>query len=213
MDYKVKKLNELLLKARDLARRIPQTLWVDYNIKTIAFIEKWNDFELLFNRYAKRVTDDEFNDIYYEANCDFKFRNSQYLVLVYIWDEDRVWLCIKNHENTHRSDWRDKQRIKNELCGTTCEGVELYPCESRLVDSANSFHLFVGRPNVVYEFGWHKRDVMNKKLVKQLSPKANQREFEIHHYADKLYEVGIVWRFVDQAKLDKRFRFHKQYYI
>jgi len=206
------KINKLMLKARDLARRIPQKLWVDDNIRQIAFIPKWDELELKFNRYAYRVTDDEFNDMYYQANADFKFVNSQYHVLVYLWDLDTVWLCIKNHENTSRSDWRDKQRIKNELCGTQCEGIELYPLESKLVDSANSFHLFVGRPNVSRNFGWKKRDVVDKELAKQLNPKASQRAFEQHHYAIGLDEVGIIWSMVEQATKDDRFRLHNKYY-
>lgn len=40
-------------------------------------------------------------------------------------------------------DWRHFQWIKNQLVGEECEGVELYPAESRLVDTSNKFHLFV----------------------------------------------------------------------
>ena len=39
-------------------------------------------------------------------------------------------------------DWRDYQQIKNDLIGKECEAVELYPADSRLVDSADSFHLW-----------------------------------------------------------------------
>lgn len=39
--------------------------------------------------------------------------------------------------------FRDFQRIKNELVGPECEAVELYPAESRLVDSADQYHLWV----------------------------------------------------------------------
>ena len=55
-----------------------------------------------------------------------------------------LWhLSIRTLENSARHDWRDFQRIKNELVGEEAEGVELYPAESRLVDSANQFHLWV----------------------------------------------------------------------
>jgi hypothetical protein len=49
-------------------------------------------------------------------------------------------------------DWRDLQRIKNELVGPECEAVELYPAESRLVDTANQYHLWADA-DPTYRFG------------------------------------------------------------
>lgn len=46
-------------------------------------------------------------------------------------------------------DWRDFQRIKNDICGEEWEGLELYPSESRLVDPSNRFYLFCVPPGVV----------------------------------------------------------------
>lgn len=216
MNYKIDKINKLMLKARDLAIRLPQKLWVDDNIKQIAFIPKWTKFELKFNRYAVD-TQEEFDDVRLNANADFKFINSQYHVLVYLWDTNTIWLCIKNHENTSRTDWRDKQRIKNELCGTQCEGIELYPLESKLVDSANSFHLFVGRPNVSRNLGWSSRDVIDEDELKVIMPTAKQRKFEEHHNAKGCNEEGIVWKLYNEIQelystQDQKLRQHKDSY-
>jgi hypothetical protein len=52
-------------------------------------------------------------------------------------------LSIKRHDKQEIRDWRDFQRIKNELVGPETEGIELYPAESRLVDTANQYHLWV----------------------------------------------------------------------
>ena len=52
-------------------------------------------------------------------------------------------LTIRNRDGSVRRDWRDFQRIKNELGGDECEAVELYPAESRVVDTANHYHLWV----------------------------------------------------------------------
>jgi len=52
-------------------------------------------------------------------------------------------LSIKRRDREPIHDWRDLQRIKNELCGPEFEGIEIYPAEERLVDSANQYHLFV----------------------------------------------------------------------
>lgn len=55
-----------------------------------------------------------------------------------------IWLSIKNvHSPRSRHDWRDLQRIKNELVGPECDAIEIYPAESRLHDGADQWHLWV----------------------------------------------------------------------
>jgi hypothetical protein len=56
-------------------------------------------------------------------------------------------------------DWRHFQRIKNELCGPEREGVELYPAESRLVDSANEFWVWVLPAGERFPFGFADRNI------------------------------------------------------
>jgi hypothetical protein len=59
-------------------------------------------------------------------------------------------------------DWRHFQRIKNELVGDECEGVEIYPAESRLNDTSNKYHLWVfADPNYRIPFGLLDRDVVD----------------------------------------------------
>jgi hypothetical protein len=51
--------------------------------------------------------------------------------------------------------FRDFQRIKDELIGPDHEAVELYPMQSRLVDTANQYHLWcIDTPNTRWEFGF-----------------------------------------------------------
>jgi len=65
-------------------------------------------------------------------------------------------LSIRRLDRQPVTDWRDKQRIKNQLVGAECEGVELYPAESRLVDTANQYHVFVVEdPTFRFPFGFH----------------------------------------------------------
>jgi hypothetical protein len=76
------------------------------------------------------------------------FYNSRYQVTVY---EGRmpppygriVHLSFKTHDRQARHDWRDMQRIKNELVGEEFDAVEVYPAESKLVDLCNQYHLTV----------------------------------------------------------------------
>lgn len=59
-------------------------------------------------------------------------------------------------------DWRDLQAIKNELVGPEHEAIELYPAESRLVDTANQYHLWVLKdPSQRIPVGWTQRLVMD----------------------------------------------------
>lgn len=81
---------------------------------------------------------------------DAIFRNSRYQVAMWTAEAPEpfgvcVHLSIKTHDKAAYHDWRDFQRIKNELVGDEYEGVEIYPAESRLVDNANQYHLFVFR--------------------------------------------------------------------
>ena len=67
-----------------------------------------------------------------------------------------MWhLSIKRSDKEPIFDWRDIQRIKNELIGPENEGVQLFPAESRKVDGANQFHLFVIKDKTVkFPFGF-----------------------------------------------------------
>ena len=99
------------------------------------------------------------------------WRNDQYLVIT---DKEApngfpdtiVWhLSIKRHDKQPVHDWRDMQAIKNLLCGAEAEAIELYPAESRLIDQANQYHLFVfmrmgDRVTPRIPVGWQRRAVM-----------------------------------------------------
>jgi hypothetical protein len=61
------------------------------------------------------------------------------------WDgRPMVQFSIKRHDGKPIDPpWRDKQEIKNQLVGNECEGMELYPAESRKNDQDNQYHLWV----------------------------------------------------------------------
>ena len=56
---------------------------------------------------------------------------------------DLVHLSIKRLDQAPLFPYRDKMRLKDELCGSECEGVELFPARSREIDLANQSHLWV----------------------------------------------------------------------
>lgn len=82
------------------------------------------------------------------------WRNDIYHVVVRRGDHI-IHLSIKRHDREPVVDWRDKQAIKNQLCGPECEGVEMFPAESRVIDTSNQFHLWVFKdPKVRLPFGF-----------------------------------------------------------
>lgn len=63
-----------------------------------------------------------------------------------------VCIGISNTDQSAAHDWRDFQRIKNDIVGEEWEAVELYPAESRMIDPSNYFYLWCA-PKGVFEFG------------------------------------------------------------
>ena len=71
-----------------------------------------------------------------------------------------VHLSIRRNDRQPVSDWRDVQRIKNELVGEECEGLQLFPAESRLVDTSNQYHVYcLKQPGLRFPIGYHERAV------------------------------------------------------
>lgn len=77
------------------------------------------------------------------------WKNSRYTVLVRRMNSihadapPALHLSIKRNDRKPILNWRDVQKIKNVLVGPECEGVQVFPAESRLVDTSNQYHLFV----------------------------------------------------------------------
>lgn len=74
-----------------------------------------------------------------------------------------VWLSIKRLDRgpVGIERFRDFQRIKNELVGPECEAIELYPAESRLVDTSNQYHLWAfTEPATRVPLGYQEREVI-----------------------------------------------------
>jgi len=56
-------------------------------------------------------------------------------------------------------DWRHFQQIKNEVVGPEREAIEVYPAESRKVDTCNKHHLWVLPEGQCVPTNWNERDV------------------------------------------------------
>jgi len=88
------------------------------------------------------------------------------------------WLSIKSMDRHPRHDWRHMMKIKNELIGEENEAVELYPAQSRVVDTSNQYHLFVIKDTQhKFPFGYTEGLVLDSNSD-QLTPGAVQRSLE-----------------------------------
>jgi len=121
-----------------------------------------------------------------------------------------VELSLKLNTREPWQDWRDFYRIKSELCGTACWGMQMYPPQAELLDTANQYHMYVMDPSCV---GWPVRqlqmpvtDYSEKwkevmahgeenfgKNWERLKNGAKQRPWQEHHKCDDLPLIGPVW--------------------
>lgn len=106
------------------------------------------------------------------------FKNSRYTVWVRrpaSPDGELIHLSIKRNDKSPVHDWRDLQRIKNEILGPEEEACELYPAESRMVDGANQYHLWSFKGQRA-PFGYETRCVIGPEDSETTG--AKQRPFE-----------------------------------
>ena len=85
----------------------------------------------------------------------------------------RSMLSIGRRDREAVHDWRHFQRIKNELVGAEHEAIELYPKESRLMDTGNRYWLFaLAEKGAQFPFGLEQRVVLGP------NPGGSQRQFD-----------------------------------
>ena len=115
---------------------------------------------VVMQRYAKTEAEArEFLKVG-EANYRF-FVNNLYQVQVGLADDGGhcLHINIRRKDGGMFKDWLHFQQIKNEVAGPEREAVEIYPAESRKVDTSNKWHLWVLPENMQFKFGWSERDV------------------------------------------------------
>ena len=92
-------------------------------------------------------------------------------------DHDGVTeLSIRRLDREPMHDWRELQAIKNAVLGPEREACELYPAESRLVDTANQYWLWALPPGQAFPFGFAERRVSDEEQAARFG--ARQRPLE-----------------------------------
>lgn len=106
------------------------------------------------------------------------WRNDEYVVIVHRdpGTSHPTVLSIRRDDRQAVHDWRDFQRIKDQLAGEETEAVELYPARSRLVDSANQYWLWYLPPGVRIPFGFTEQAISDSDAA--LFPGAVQRPLD-----------------------------------
>lgn len=97
-----------------------------------------------------------------EESPEFQvWANDLFLVGVRLAEGCKV-LEIMRLDGTADHAWRRFQQIKTDVCGPDWEAVELYPAESRLIDTGNRYYLWCA-PSINLGFRG-KRNVSEKPL-------------------------------------------------
>ena len=62
-------------------------------------------------------------------------------------EHEGAWahISLKRHDRGTNIDWQEKQWVKNDILGKEWEAVELFPAESRALDTANTYHLWANK--------------------------------------------------------------------
>ena len=104
-------------------------------------------------------------------------------------EEGAIHLSIRTHDRKASRDWRHFQRIKNDLAGAEREGVEIFPAESQLIDTANQYHLFVYPEGLHSEFTWQEGRVVESNPQSQVV-----QDWVKSHGEDPAHLEGAVQR-------------------
>ena len=122
-----------------------------------------------------------------EMSADL-WMNHIYTVSDYGWEQvgdmEIRHLSFKRNDRKPVTDWRHKQYIKNQLCGEECEACELFPAESRLVDGANQYHLWVLREGTYFPFGFFEGRVVNNIPLGKGKQRPDERYDDHDHDSD-----------------------------
>ena len=104
--------------------------------------------------------------------------NDRYVVIVSRHPEGHVsHLSIRRQDRKPAHDWRDFQRIKDQLAGPDVEAVELYPARGRIVDTANQYWLWCLPPGVPWPLGFE-QGVVSDDTDGLAKGNAQQRPFD-----------------------------------
>ena len=97
----------------------------------------------------------------WEHHVERYFQSDTYRLSFYIMPNQGMgvmgYIAFRRRDSMPIKEWREKQRIKDVICGTSTEAVELFPAWHRMVDSCNQYHLWFRPHGGVFPFGMHRQ--------------------------------------------------------
>jgi hypothetical protein len=97
-----------------------------------------------------------------------------------VWFDDpkmvTFWISVKRHDKEPIFDWRHMQLLKNDILGEEAEAVQVFPAESRLMDTANQYHLFGWKSGVAFPIGFRNRLVTGEAYAEEVGAKQRTPE-------------------------------------
>lgn len=110
------------------------------------------------------------------------FANDVYQIIARRSSEEWAVLSIRRHDRQPVTDWRDVQWIKNQIIGPEIEAVQLFPAESRLVDTSNQYWVYANLTDGYrFPFGFDERTVTENVSIQLYGHgKSVQRPFADH---------------------------------
>ena len=108
--------------------------------------------------------------------------NDLYSVVVEHSELGWAYMTIKRLDRHAIRDWRHLQSIKNECVGPEREAFEIFPAESRLMDTANQYHLWVLPEGQSLDVGERGRQLATADEIRALNEEtggaARQRDWQ-----------------------------------
>jgi len=137
-------------------------------------------YEELVRKTGKSM--EEIEKTYRSLMDDDHYRNDIYHVILRrmpmqsnMSGPDMIHISVKRHDQEAIFDWRDMQRIKNQLLSDEHEAVQLFPAESRMVDTANQYHMWAyDDVDFRWPIGWDEGVVK----LDEVEGLTGQREFD-----------------------------------
>lgn len=161
--------------------------------RAILNLPPWKEFmqihKVNFKTFGK-VEKEQLSSFYQAQKNAVVYKNNLYTVIVDYNPEEQgdlhivkgmegkfIHLSIKRNDKEPIHDWRHLQEIKNQIVGEENEAIEIYPAESRLVDMANQYHLWVFKDQAMKApIGFKTRGVASKEEAERIGAKQRSRD-------------------------------------
>lgn len=120
--------------------------------------------------------------------------SNKYIVAVRRTEEEPyhvVELSIRRTDRGYARDWRDFQRIKNQLAGPEAEAIELFPAQSRLYDTANQYWLWCFPPGEMVQVGFAAEDMVVSGAEAAERMGARQREIPDGYLEPEIFTINM----------------------